>query len=109
MLCYEVNLSVDAEIAGAYRAWLDEHIRAILKLDGFEGATLFERAKAEDAYHDPGDDGRLLLTVQYRLRDRASFEAYLKDHAPAFREDGLKRFGGRFSAKRRVLMELAEY
>ena len=36
-----------------------------------------------------------------------ALQAYLRDHAPRMREDGLARFGGRFRAQRRVLHTLA--
>ena len=32
-----------------------------------------------------------------------AFDAYLRDHAPAMRADGVARFGTRFRAERRVL------
>ena len=100
MIVYEVNLVVDAAIYDAYRAWLDAHIGAILALPGFLGAELF-------ACDEPGADAmRRALCVQYRLRDATALEAYLRDHAPAMRADGQARFGGRFSATRRVLHPL---
>ena len=43
------------------------------------------------------------MCVQYTLRDRASLDAYLRDHAPRMRAEGEARFGGRFRASRRVL------
>jgi hypothetical protein len=43
--------------------------------------------------------------VQYRLIDAAALEAYLRDHAPRLRADGVARFGERFRAQRRVLRE----
>ena len=45
-LVYEVNLSVRRDIEADYRAWLDAHVREILALPGFTGATV--------AYADPG-------------------------------------------------------
>ncbi|QDQ40331.1 DUF4286 family protein [Legionella geestiana] len=43
------------------------------------------------------------FTVHYRLQNRDSLEHYFKENAAAMREDGLRRFGGRFSASRRIL------
>ena len=97
MIVYEVNLSVDPEVAGAYAAWLGPHIGELLALDGFRGAEWFDVDPAEP------DDGRVRWCVQYRLRDRAALEAYLRDHAARMRGDGLARFRGRFQATRRVL------
>ncbi|MCK7592481.1 DUF4286 family protein [Pseudomarimonas salicorniae] len=99
MIVYEVNLSVEAAIATEYRAWLDAHIAEMLGLPGFLGASL-------SAVDEPAEDGRVQWSVAYRLRDAASLEAYLATHAPRMREDGQRRFGGRFRASRRVLRPL---
>jgi hypothetical protein len=100
MVTYEVNLDLDAAIREDYLAWLDGHVREICALPGFTGARLWEVT-------DPAPpDGRIGLCVQYALRDAAALEAYLRDHAPRLRADGLSRFGGRFSATRRVLSTL---
>lgn len=93
MIVYEVRIAVDAEIADEYRAWLEPHIREILAIDGFDHAELY----AED-----DDAGHVVWTVRYHLHSRAALEAYLRDHAPQMRADGERRFGGRFSASRRV-------
>lgn len=94
---YEVNLSVDAEIADAYRAWLRGHVRELLALPGFVDAQVYEVA-------DPAPPaGTQSLCVQYRLRDPAALADYLREHAPRIRAAGVARFGDRFRAHRRVL------
>lgn len=98
---YEVDLDMDAAIGEAYLAWLDAHMREICALPGFDGARLWRVADPAPA------PGRLSLCVQYRLRDAAALEAYLREHAPRLRADGLARFEGRFTATRRVLHALA--
>lgn len=100
MLVYEVNVAVDAELRDAYLAWLHPHIDEICALDGFTGAACFE---VRDPLPDPG---RVAFCVQYRLVDEAALEAYLREHAPRLRADGVARFGDRFSATRRVLTPL---
>lgn len=94
---YEVNLDVDAAIAGAYRAWLDAHVAAMLALPGFVGARVL------DVVDPPPAPGRAAWCVHYALRDDAALDAYLREHAPRMREEGLQRFGDRFRASRRVL------
>ncbi|MFD0738774.1 DUF4286 family protein [Lysobacter koreensis] len=97
---YEVNLAIDAEIADAYRAWLATHMQEICALPGFTGARVF-------AVQEPAPDaGRIGLCVQYTLLDQAALDAYLRDHAPRLRAEGMARFGGRFTATRRVLHAL---
>ena len=94
---YEVNLDVEAAVAIRFRAWLDAHVREILGVDGFLGATLLE-------VRDPAAaEGRVALCMQYVLRDPAALDAYLRDHAPRMRAEGLMRFSGRFTAQRRVM------
>ena len=100
-LVYEVNLDVEAAIAQSYLAWLEAHVGEICALPGFVGARRFEVL-------DPAPPpGRVHLCVQYRVTDRAALDAYLSDHAPRLRADGQARFGGRFTASRRVLTGLA--
>lgn len=102
-LLYEVNLMVDAAIEGEFAAWLDAHVREIRALPGFTGAEVLRRREPA------ADAGELVFCTQYRLRDAAAFDDYLRDHAPAMRADGIARFGGRFRAERRVLLQVASY
>ena len=100
-LIYEVNLDLDAATADDYLAWLREHIAQICALPGFLGATLY-------VVTDPASaPGRNALCVQYRVRDQSALDDYLRDHAPRLRADGMARFGGKFSASRRVLQPIA--
>lgn len=102
-LVYEVNLVVRRDIEAAYRAWLDAHVREILALPGFVGATVFERLEPT-----AGAD-EFCLSVHYRLRDSAALTDYLREHAPRLRADGIARFGDGFRADRRVLQASADY
>lgn len=94
MVVYEVNLTVDREVADAYAAWLAEHVHQMLELPGFEAAEWL----AED---DGASDPRWV--IQYRLRSQADLDRYFAEDAERMRQDGLARFGGRFRASRRVL------
>ncbi|GIX35018.1 MAG: hypothetical protein KatS3mg126_0797 [Lysobacteraceae bacterium] len=93
---YEVDLSVEEGIAVAYLRWLREHVEAMLALPGFLAAELFEVL-------DPVEPGYRRWCVVYRLEDRAALERYLACDAPRMREEGLRRFGGRFQARRRIM------
>ncbi len=94
---YEVNLFVRREIEKDYRAWLEMHIAEILALPGFLDAQSF------DVHQDEAGD-EVALCVQYRLQSMAALENYFKQHAPRLRADGVARFGDRFRASRRVLV-----
>lgn len=96
---YEVELEVERGIESEYRAWLAAHVAEILALPGFLDARRFERLDP------PPPEGHFALVVKYRLRDAQALQDYLREHAPRLRADGMSRFGGRFSARRRVLAE----
>ncbi|GAB2503819.1 DUF4286 family protein [Lysobacter humi (ex Lee et al. 2017)] len=100
MHVYEVDIEIDAAIEADYLAWLRPHIAEIVALPGFTGATL--HAVLEPA---PASACRRYC-VQYRLVDAAALEAYLRDHAPRLRADGIARFGERMRATRRVMQAL---
>lgn len=96
-ITYEVALEPDAEILPDFEAWLEYHVDEMLALPGFTGASIH---KAEDP-----DSGAALRVVRYQLADRAALERYLDEFAPRMRAEGLARFGGRFRASRRVVLE----
>ena len=97
---YEVNIDLDATLRDEYLAWLRAHMDEICALPGFLGARILE------VTDPPAADGRASLSVQYRLVGPESLGAYLADHAPRLRAEGEARFGGRFTASRRVLAGL---
>ena len=98
---YEVNLDIDAAIRAEYLDWLAAHVEEIGALPGFLGAQVLEIADP------PAAPGRIGLCVQYRLSGQPALDAYLAEHAPRLRADGMARFGGRFTASRRVLAALS--
>ena len=99
MILYEVNLTVDPDVADEYAAWLRPHITHILEIDGFLGAEWLERDTASDG----SDADKIRWTLHYRLRNRAALKAYQRDHAPALIREGLDKFGEHLTATRRVL------
>lgn len=94
MVVYEVNLRVEREIAGPYLAWLKDHVAEMLGLPGFLSARIFE---AEGPAEDPA------WSIQYHMESRQALEDYFSRYALVMREKGLKAFGNRFSASRRIL------
>lgn len=131
MILYEVNIRILAEAADEYAAWLDDHIRQILEIDGFVSAEWFEveedqeTRELEEAVRQavrldesiPSElreaaavsvDTRL-FTVHYRLTDRRSLEHYLMLHADGMRRDGIERFGDKFAATRRVMKRVKTF
>jgi hypothetical protein len=100
-IAYEVDIDLDAGIEADYRAWLGDHVAEILALPGFTGACV------QDVLDPAPAPGRVSLCVRYLLRDDDALQAYLARHAPRLRADGIARFGGRFTAHRRVLRQPA--
>ncbi len=98
---YEVNLDADADIAGPFDTWLRDHIADMLQFGGFLSAEILD---------DPAAlSGRIRRIVQYRLRNQAALDTYLRDHAPKMRAQGVTRFGDKFTTERRVLAHREEF
>ena len=98
---YEVNLEADAGIVAPFDTWLRDHIADMLQFEGFLSAEIF---------NDPdAPAGKIRRIVQYRLRDQAALERYIRDEAPRMREHGVAQFGDKFSAQRRVLAHREEF
>jgi hypothetical protein len=98
---YEVNLDAEAGIEGPFDTWLRDHIADVLQFDGFLSAEVLDDPTAPA--------GRIRRIVQYRLRDQAALEAYLREHAPRMRAQGVEKFGERYRAERRILAHREEF
>jgi putative heme iron utilization protein len=97
-IVYEVNLVVDKEAYDAFVPWLEEHAAELAALPHFDSAEVF--ADTADA---PDGDTRRRLVAQYRTTERARLDAYFAQDAERLRADGMAKFGGRFTASRRIL------
>lgn len=95
MIIYEVNLSIDERIYSEYLSWLNNHAKQMLRFPGFIQASIFKEEQAE-VLEQPR------LTVQYHLESRRDLERYFTEFASKMREEGLQRFGDKFSATRRI-------
>lgn len=96
---YEVTLTVPDALVPAYLAWLQAHVRQMLALPGFLGASLWR-------VEEPASAGAAIYCVRYQLRDARALDAYLRRHAAAMRQAGLARFGTQVQAARRILRPL---
>lgn len=99
MVIYEVNLTINNEIFNEYYNWLIEHIEIMLQFQGFRKAEISKEKLAET------DAKTTKLTVHYTLETEQDLDDYLKTHASAMREDGIKKFGDKFSAFRRIFLQ----
>ena len=104
MLIYEVNFTVDGEVAPRYSSWLREHIREMLELDGFEAAGWYARSDDGDTVPDPDEPtGPRAWTVQYQVRNRDALQAYFDERAEEMRRARADEFGNYVTADRRIL------
>jgi len=105
MFFYEVNLTVTSDIINEYAAWLREHVREMLDIDGFEAAAWYERSDDAETIPD-GDDvqGTRYWTIQYQVRDREALQAYFDDQADAMRAAGAK-YADDVEVTRRILQQ----
>jgi len=103
MLIYEVNYTVDGSAAPRFSAWLREHVRERLDLDGFEAAVWFTRHDDADTVPeaDETQDPRE-WTVHYQIRDREVLQAYLDEHADAMQREAVEKFGEHIESDRRL-------
>lgn len=99
---YEVSLEADAGIEAAFDTWLRDHIADVMQFEGFLSAEVLD-----DATPPPPD--RIRRIVQYRLRNQAALDDYLRDHAPRMQQQGIERFGDRYAATRRTLAHREEF
>jgi hypothetical protein len=96
-ITYEVALEPEPEILGEFEAWLEHHVDDVIALPGFTGATIH---KAENP-----EGGAALRIVRYELSSRQALERYLAEDAPRMRAEGVAKFGDRFRATRRIVLE----
>jgi hypothetical protein len=98
-LVYEVNVSVDMEVADAFLTALLPHTKDMMKFEGFRSCEILED---KDAASVEGAQHRTFVCV-YRVENRELFDAYCRDHRDRMIAFMDKRFPGRFTAHRRVM------
>jgi len=98
---FDVELEADAAIEGPFDTWLRDHIADVLQLPGFLSAeVLVDTSPAV---------GKVRRTVQYRLRDQAALDVYLRDHAARMHASGIARFGAQASERPRAMAQREEF
>jgi hypothetical protein len=102
MVIYEVNLTINNDIFSDYYHWLVEHVEKILQIQGFLKAEIAEEKNLDTSA------GTTKLTVRYSLESEKDLDDYFTHHASAMREEGLRKFGDKFSAARRVFLRTLE-
>lgn len=98
MILYEVNLHIAADIFNDYQLWLIPHIQQMLSFKGFLNAQL-----CEDISQKYTDTASKQITVIYLLDNQTSLQNYLACYSEEMRSEGLRLFGNKFQATRKVL------
>eukprot|EP00883_Tetradesmus_obliquus_P011172 jgi/Sobl393_1/3929/SZX76608.1 len=99
---YECNFSVDQSVVPEFAAYLRQHMREIVELDG---GKLFDRATLCIAEHEGQHDGdRYHLCARYRARSRFRLQEYFDKAGDRLRRDMLEKWAGRFEVQRRILV-----
>lgn len=97
MVIYEVNVTIQNEIYAPYYAWLLNHIEQMLQFAGFK--------KADVGLIEQQHDDEKQLRISYTIESYADLENYLTHHAPMMRAEGIEKFGDKFHASRRIIIE----
>jgi len=95
-------VTVDGDEGTRYSAWLREHIREMLDLDGFEAAAWYNRSDDLDTLPDDEPTDPREWTIQYQVRDREALQTYFDEHAARMRRSGSEQFTDHVSIERRV-------
>ena len=80
MLSYEITAEVSEPLTGEYESYMiGRHIPDVLATGCFTGASI--------SRGEPGE-----YRIRYFVNDRATFDLYLADHAPALRDHFNRHF-----------------
>lgn len=99
MVIYEVNLTINNEIFNDYYPWLIKHIEIMLQFPGFCKAEISKEKISADVTNITK------MAIHYFIETEQDLNHYLKTHATAMREEGIKKFGDNFSASRRIFLQ----
>lgn len=96
MIQYEVNLEILKEIYKEFLVWLNEHIKEILNIDGFENASIFENL-------DLDSSALIKITIRYNLISLDHLNEYFSKYSTIMRNKTIQKFGDKVKAQRKVL------
>lgn len=89
MLIYNITTMVEPEIAAPWLSWMQEqHIPHVMASGCFESYKLVRLL-------DTDETQGLTYAVQYHAPDRASYDRYLADFAPALQNEITRLWAGK--------------
>jgi len=96
-IVYNITTKVSHEIAPRWLLWMqEEHIPAILSTGHFSAHQLLQLLDQDDS---EGPTYSLQLTAQ----NRSLYDTYVKECAPALREEAYRLWGNQFISFRSIL------
>ncbi len=97
MIIYNVTVKVTYAIAANWVKWMkEEHMDEVVATGLFTASRLSKLLEVDES------DG-ITYIAQYFCDSLDDYHDYLKSHAPAMREKGLKKFGDQMIAFRTVM------
>lgn len=97
MIIYNVTVKVGHAIAEAWVRWMkEEHMPDLLRTGLFIESRLCRLLEQDES------DGVTYATM-YMCDSLEDYHDYIREHAPAMREKGYKKFGDQFIAFRTVM------
>ena len=102
MITYEVNITVNNSIVDDYISWLVPHIKDMLAMDGFVGATWSKEVRNTAV-------DKSILVVNYQVENIDALDNYFEHHAASMRSVMPENFMGKFTITRRVLEALDSF
>ncbi len=102
MIIYNVTINIENAVHDEWLQWMKEsHIPDMLATQKFTEAKMCKVLVEEEM-------GGTTYSVQYRVKDRATLEAYYKENAENMRMQGTRLFPNKFVAFRTELEIISE-
>ena len=95
MIIYEVNLLVHNHILIEFKKWLNDHIKEMLKIDGFKSC--------EVSQEETNVLGKTQIVCHYKIKSRNHLQKYFDTLASKMRADTERRFTTHYIATRRIM------
>ena len=90
-----MNLEISNEIFDEYMVWLRPHIQEMLRFQGFIKADIYTNTEQQE--------GNTKGLASYYVDNEENLHSYIDEMSAGMRADGIKRFGDKCVATRRVL------
>jgi len=101
MIIYNVTVNIDHDVHDVWLKWMCEiHIPEVMETGMFLDSKMSKILAHEE--------GGLSYSIQYLMKDHATFEKYQTEFSPKLQEKHNKRFQGKFAAFR-TLMEVVHH